>query len=366
MIPAAQDLTNIVRQFAMEGKVAEVRPLGAGHINDSYFVRTQDTAPDYVLQRINHHIFKDVAALQNNIRRVTEHIRHKLAAQNATDIDRKTLTVVPATTGALYYQCADGNYWRLMVYIANSKSVEDLSPTLAFLAGKAFGNFQYMLSDLPAPPLSETIPNFHNMETRLATFHEAVKNNRAGRLGNVQYMVDEVERRADSMCRAEQLHRSGKLPKRINHCDTKVNNMLFDAADDTVLCVVDLDTVMPGFVVSDFGDFMRTGGNNGKEDDDNLNQVFFRMEIFEAYTKGYLETAGNFLTPLEISLLPFGAQLLTYMQTVRFFTDYLDGDTYYKIHSPEHNWQRTKAQFKLLQSIEEHTPQMEAFITNLM
>jgi Ser/Thr protein kinase RdoA (MazF antagonist) len=359
------NLKNIVNEFAVKGKVEEVKPLGAGHINDSYMVRTQGDAPDYVLQRINHHIFKDVDALQNNIKRVTDHIRKKLLEKNEPDVTRKVLALTPTTQGALYYRSPEGDYWRVMPYIANSKSLDEVSSKLSFLAGRAFGNFQSMLADLPAPPLVETIPNFHNIESRLATFREAVKNNLAGRLAKVKDIVAEIEKRADEMCKAEQLHRDGKLPKRINHCDTKVNNILFDGDTDEVLCVVDLDTVMPGFVVSDFGDFMRTGANHGKEDDENLDNVFFRMDIFEAYAKGYLETAKGFLTPLEVELLPFGAKLLTYMQTVRFLTDYLDGDTYYKIKHPEHNLQRTKAQLKLLLSIEESYPKMLELIRSL-
>ncbi|MDR3367390.1 MAG: aminoglycoside phosphotransferase family protein [Prevotellaceae bacterium] len=360
------NLEDIVGKFAVEGKVEEVKPLGAGHINDSYMVRTQGGAPDYVLQRINHHIFKDVDALQNNIKRVTDHIRQKLAAQGEPDIARKVLALVPTAQGALYHRSPDGCYWRVMPYIAGSKSVDEVSPKLSFLAGRAFGQFQAMLADLPAPPLAETIPNFHNIEARLATFRQAVKSNLSGRLPKVESIVAEIEKRADDMCRVEQLHRDGKLPKRINHCDTKVNNILFDLATDEVLCVVDLDTVMPGFVVSDFGDFMRTGANHGKEDDENTDNVFFLMDIFEAYAKGYLETAKSFLTPLEVELLPFGAKLLTYMQTVRFLTDYLDGDAYYKIKHPEHNLQRTKAQLKLLLSMEECYPKMLELIRSMI
>jgi Ser/Thr protein kinase RdoA (MazF antagonist) len=360
------NLVNIVNEFAVEGEVDEVKPLGAGHINDSYVVRAQGVAPGYVLQRINHSIFKDVDALQGNIKRVTDHIRKKLAEKSEPDLTRKALTLVPTTQGALYHRSADGSCWRLMLYIANSKSLDEVSPALSFLAGRAFGSFQAMLSDLPAPPLAETIPNFHNIESRLATFREAVKNNLAGRLSKVGYMVDEIEKRSDEMCVIERLHRSGKLPKRINHCDTKVNNILFDRDTDEALCVVDLDTVMPGFVMSDFGDFIRTGANHGKEDDENLDNVFFLMDIYESYARGYLETAKCFLTPLEVTLLPFGAKLLTYMQTVRFFTDYLDGDAYYKIKRPEHNWQRAKAQLKLLQSMEENFPKMLNFISAML
>ena len=211
--------------------------------------------------------------------------------------------------------------------------------------------------------LGETIPNFHNMEFRLEQFHDAVKSNAAGRLDEVKDLIEEIEKRAEAMCIQERLYREGKLKKRTNHCDTKVNNMMFDAKTDKVLCVIDLDTVMPGFVLSDIGDFIRTGANTGAEDDENLDNVNVNMDIFKAYTRGYMEKAKSFLTPMEITLLPYGGRLLTYMQTVRFLTDYINGDTYYKIHSPKHNLIRTKAQFKLLQSLEAHTDEMDAFMS---
>ena len=255
------------------------------------------------------------------------------------------------------------NYWRMTLMISDSKTFDAITPEYAYFAGKAFGNFQSMLSDIPGEPLGETIPNFHNMEFRLEQFREAVKINAAGRLIEVEGMVSEIEKRADKMCQCERLFREGKLPKRINHCDTKVNNILFDV-EGKVLCVIDLDTSMPGFVMSDFGDFMRTAGNKGKEDETDLNKVSFNMEIFKSYSKGYLESARSFLTAIEIQLLPFGAKLLTYMQITRFLADYLNGDTYYKISNTLHNLQRTKAQFKLLQSMEIHYADMQSFISS--
>jgi Ser/Thr protein kinase RdoA (MazF antagonist) len=345
-------LKAIIDRFDAKGSVRSIKPLGAGHINDSYKVLTApDSAADYVLQRINHHIFKNVEALQHNIFRVTAHIREKLAARGVADLHNRVLRLIPAKDGKLFHQDENGNYWRLLYFISDSISYEEVTAVLSEQAGLAFGDFQAMLADLPGEPLTETIPNFHNMESRLATFRQAVKDNKAERLQKMQQMVDEIEKRAEEMCLPERLHREGQLPKRINHCDTKVNNVLFDR-NGNVLCVVDLDTVMPGYVLSDFGDFMRTGANTGAEDDANLDNVSLNMDIFKAYTKGYLAKAKPFLLPVEIDHLAFGAKLLTYMQTVRFFADYLDGDLYYKIHSPEHNRIRTMAQFKLLQDME--------------
>jgi Ser/Thr protein kinase RdoA (MazF antagonist) len=349
----------IVVQF-VSGKDIQATPLGAGHINDSYKVSVD--GKEYVLQRINHAIFKNVSELQDNILRVTSHIKSKLMGKGEGDFERKVLNLIPTKDGKLYYPDEDGNYWRLMDFINDSQSFDSINPELAEKAGEAFGEFQNMLADIPGEPLYETIPNFHNMESRLETFRESVRNNLAGRLSKVQNLVAEIEKRAEEMCIPEKLHREGKLPKRTNHCDTKVNNVLFDSRNKEVLCVVDLDTVMPGYVLSDFGDFIRTGANNGEEDDTNLDRVSINLPVFEAYTKGYLKTAKGFLTEVEINHLALGAKLLTYMQTVRFLTDYLDGDTYYKIKNPQHNLERSLAQFKLLQSMEEHFSQMQEIV----
>jgi Ser/Thr protein kinase RdoA (MazF antagonist) len=352
-------LKNIVSQFTGSDKNITVEPLGKGHINDSYKATADNKA--YVLQRVNHYIFKNVPELQNNILRVTNHIRAKLQEKGVTDLNRRVLTIVPTLNGELFYKDDEGNYWRVYDFIENGKSYDEINPELAYRAGLAFGDFQKTLADLPGGPLFETIPNFHNMESRLETFRQAVKDNKSGRLAEVSDLVAEIEARAAEMCKAEQMHREGKLPKRTNHCDTKVNNVIFDE-NDQVLCVVDLDTVMPGYVLSDFGDFIRTGANNGAEDDKNLDNVSVNLDIFEGYTKGYLENAASFLTDIEIENLAFGAKLLTYMQTVRFFADYLDGDLYYKIAYPEHNLVRTKAQFKLLQSLEENFEKMQEIV----
>ncbi len=354
-----KNLSNIVSQFKTEGTVQEITPLGAGLINDTYKVTTTETTtPDYVLQRINHAIFQDVEMLQNNIDAVTRQIRKKLVEQGENDIDRKVLHFIEGNDGKTYW--FDGNnYWRMMTFIPRAKTYEAVTPEYSYYAGKAFGDFQSKLADIPET-LGETIPDFHNMEFRLKQLRDAVAANAAGRLDEVKYYIDEIEKRADEMCKAERLFREGKLPKRVCHCDTKVNNMMFDE-EGKVLCVIDLDTVMPSYIFSDYGDFLRTGANTGDEDDKDLDRVSFNMEIFKAFTKGYLEGA-TFLTPIEIENLSYAAALFPYMQCVRFLADYINGDTYYKIKYPEHNLVRTKAQFKLLQSVEEHTEEMKSFI----
>ena len=355
-----EQLMAILKQFAIDEDMVSAVPFGNGHINDTLKVTNSKGEIKYILQRINHHIFTNVDMLQNNIFTVTSHIREKLVARGEQDVDRKVLTFIPAKDGKLYHFDGD-SYWRVCLFIPRSKSFEEVTPQLSYEAGKAFGDFQTMLSDLPADALGETIPNFHNMEFRLKQFRDAVEANAAGRLEEVKDLVAEIEKRAKDMCIQEELYREGKLKKRTNHCDTKVNNIMFDE-EGKVLCVIDLDTVMPGFVLSDIGDFIRTGANTGAEDDENLDNVEVNLEIFEAYTHGYMETAKAFLTPQEIKLLPYGGRLLTYMQTVRFLTDYINGDTYYKIHSPKHNLIRTKAQFKLLLSLEAHAPEMDGFM----
>jgi serine/threonine protein kinase len=359
-----KDLASITSHFSTEGTADTIEPIGNGLINDSYKVTTKEKdSPDYVLQRINHTIFQNVDLLQNNIEAVTAHIRKKLIQRGEQDIDRKVLTFIPATDGKRYW--FDGeNYWRMMKFIPDAVTYETVNPHYSYCAGLAFGDFQAMLIDIPVQ-LGDTIPNFHNMEFRLKQLREAVRDNIAGRLSEVQYYVDEMEKRAGEMCKAERLHREGKLPKRISHCDTKVNNMMFDN-EGNVLCVIDLDTVMPSFIFSDYGDFLRTAANTGNENDQDLSLVGFNMEIFKAFTKGYLESAKSFLTPVEKENLSYAAALFPYMQCVRFLADYINGDSYYKIKYPEHNLVRTKTQFKLLQSVEEHIPEMEQYIASCL
>lgn len=355
------DLKSILSHFDITVDDSAIKPLGNGLINDTFKVSTPDQeTPDYVLQRINHAIFTDVECLQHNIEAVTNHIRRKLTEKGTPDIRRRCLEFIKNTsTGKTYY--FDGeSYWRVMVFIPEAFTYETVNPEYSYYAGLGFGDFQSMLADIP-DRLEESIPDFHNMEFRLQQFSDAIRDNKAGRVEEVAGLIDELLKRADHACLAERLNREGKLPKRICHCDTKVNNMLFDA-EGNILCVIDLDTVMPAFVFSDFGDFLRTAANTGAEDDPDLDRVNFNMEIFDAFTKGYLEGAGAFLTDTEIDNLPYAAERFAYMQAIRFLTDYLNGDTYYKIKYPEHNLVRTKAQFKLLQSIESHLDQMKAVV----
>ena len=274
------NLNEIIGRFAIEGTVDAVKPLGNGLINDTYKVTTIGTDPDYVLQRINHHIFTDVEGLQRNIQAVTSHIRRKLEAEGASDIDRKVLAFVPLTDGSgkTYYYDADADaYWRMMVFIPDAVTKEAVTPESSRDCGRAFGQFEASLVDIDSE-LTESIPDFHNMEFRLKQLREAVEADPKGRVAEVKAELDDIFSHADEMTAAERLHREGKLPKRICHCDTKVNNMMFDK-EGNVLCVIDLDTVMPSYIFSDYGDFLRTGANKVAEDDPAIDKVEFDMDI---------------------------------------------------------------------------------------
>ena len=362
-----KDLISIAGRFDLKGEVEDIRPLGNGLINDTYKITTAGYAPDYVLQRINAAIFPDVEMLQRNIGAVTGHIRAKLTAAGEKDIERKVLEFISLKDSPKTY-CFDGkNYWRVSVFIRDAHTYETVDPKYSYFAGKAFGGFEAMLSDLKEE-IGEVIPNFHNIEFRLWQLAQAVKANKGGRLGphshELHAILEDIDLHGVEMCKGERLFREGKLPKRICHCDTKVNNMMFDD-EGKVLCVIDLDTVMPSFVFSDYGDFLRTGASTLPEDDPDIDGVDFRMDIFEAFTKGYLESTASFLTPVEKENLPYAACLFPFMQAVRFFADYIDGDLYYKTKYTEHNLVRTRNQMKLFHSALAKVPAMEEFIKSI-
>ena len=339
------DYKAVVSKFLIEGSIADIKPLGQGLINDTFKVTTAEPgAPDYVLQRINNAVFKDVELLQHNIEAVTRHLRQKQPGKTVLRFveteEGKTYTTWPTTDG----NTAETSYFRLSVFIPDTLTINEVNPTTSLAAGKAFGEFERLLTDLDEP-LGETIPDFHNMTLRYRQLNEAVSADAVGRVGQVADLLRLVEEHAEEMCQAERLHAEGLLPKRICHCDTKVNNMLFDQTGHP-LCVIDLDTVMPSFVFSDYGDFLRTAANTVAEDSPDIDRVAFRTDIYEAFTEGYLSEA-TFLTPLERAMLPFAARLFPFMQGVRFLADYINGDTYYKTSYPEHNLVRARNQFAL-------------------
>lgn len=356
------DFNVILNEFGIPASEYSVRPFGNGLINDTYLVYSENRHPAYMLQRINHNIFTDVDGLQSNIDKVTAHLRNKLIAEGEEDVDRRSLKFIKnPTTGKSYLKHND-LYWRISEYIPDSVTKENLSPENAYIVGKAFGEFEANLTEL-AGDLVETIKDFHNMEFRLQQLNEALEADPLGRKESVAHLVNLILAKADKMTQAEKLFREGKLSKRVCHCDTKLNNILFDK-EDNVLCVIDLDTVMPSFIFSDFGDFLRYAANTAEEDASDLSRVDFNLDMFKYFAEGYLESA-TFLTDLEKEMLPYAAELFPYMQAVRFLADYINGDTYFKIAYTDHNLVRAKAQMRLFECAEAKEGEMAKIIKEL-
>jgi Ser/Thr protein kinase RdoA (MazF antagonist) len=357
------NLQTITGHFTIQGTLNSVFPYGSGHINDTYKVETVEAdCHNYILQRINHKIFKNVPGLMDNIDRVTRHIRMKLENTPGADPNRLGLTLIPTHDGKVFYQDPDGNFWRMYLFIEDNRSYDIVdTPEKAFEGGRMFGNFQSMIADLPGAPLHETIPDFHNIDMRLETLRKTIERDPAGRASLVTAEAGFVWERAGEMGTILHLGQQGLIPQRITHNDTKFNNVLLDK-DDKGLCVIDLDTVMPGYVLYDFGDSIRTSTNTGAEDDADLSKVEMDVNLFEAYTKGFLQETRSTLTPTELEYLPLAGKLFPYIIGVRFLTDYVDGDNYFKIKHKHHNLQRARAQFKLLQSMEYQFSQMKAVV----
>lgn len=366
IIMSNTNFINIVSRFSINGGAGDVTPFGSGHINDTYLVKnTATTQPDYLLQRINHHVFKNVPGLMLNFRLATEHIRAKLQAAGSLDIDQKVVTLIPTLEGDYFIKDEEGNYWRMCLFIPNTRSYDLVTTTTqAYEGGRGFGQFQTMLADMDASNLIETIPDFHHIISRLEKFETAVKADQFGRAKEVENEMDFIRQRTEAMSTIIKLGREGKIPLRVTHNDTKFNNVLLNEADEAQ-CVIDLDTVMPGYVAYDFGDAVRTIINTAKEDEADLDKINLNIPLFEAFVKGYLQEAGSILTPAEIGSLLAGGLLLPYIQGVRFLTDYLEGDHYFKTKFPEHNLQRTRAQFKLVSRMEENYEQLNLIINNM-
>lgn len=361
------DLRKIFECFNAEGTYLKGEPYGSGHIHDTFRVETAEKeADDYILQKLNNRIFRNIPELQHNIERVTVHLRNKLASIPGSDIKRECLRLIPARNNKSWITDENGNFWRMYIFISNHRSYNIVdTPDKAFEGGKAIGRFQAMLADLPGEPLYETIPFFHDIEKRLETFNRTIQENPAGRAGNVASEIDFVRQRAEEMKIILRLGREGKIPLRITHNDTKFNNILLDE-NDKALCVIDLDTVMPGYVHYDFGDSIRTAANKAAEDEKELSKVKMDITLFEAYAAGYLSETKNTLNDFEKEYLAFAPRLLTYTIAVRFLTDYIDGDNYFKIHHEHHNLQRARAQFRLVESMEEQYEEMRRIIGRLI
>ena len=360
-----QQINHFLISFGRTEKMAEWKPFGHGHINDTFLVRTAgNNSPDFILQRKNHYVFKDVPGMLNNIILATDHIRAKLVASGETDPDRRVMKYLSAPNGKYYVLDETGNYWTLFLFIRDSHGIEEVTnPGQAFTAGKAFGRFQLELSDLDSSSLIETIPNFHNGKYRFQQFTDAISRNSAGRRTEMQPVIDHLLNRADEMLKLQNWLDRGELPLRITHNDTKINNILFDHQNN-ILCIIDLDTVMPGSILFDFGDAIRTLGNSAAEDEADLSKIHFQTAYFEAFTNGYLSECSRFLTPLEKESLVYSCRYMVWEQAIRFLSDYLNGDTYYKIAYPEHNKTRTLSQLRYLEVLEENSDAMVQIVDN--
>ena len=358
-----ENLREIASHFALEGPVTAIDSLGEGFINDTFIVRTEADAPDYILQRKNKAVFPDVPAMMDNIRRVTEHIRRGVIAAGG-DPRREVMTVVPAKDGHLYHVDAEGEYWAATVFIDDTIAYNKAdSPELARKGGEGIGKFQSQLDDF-TEPLAETIKGFHNIRHRFGQWDAALARDAAGRRIHLAEEIGWIESRRAEMLSFWSKVEDGTIPTRVTHNDTKINNILFDR-QGRVLCVIDLDTVLRSPCFNDFGDAIRTYANHGREDDENLDDVWLDMTMSRGFAEGYLSEARAFLTPAETDALAFSVRYITYEQVLRFLMDYLDGDTYYKIKSPDHNLVRTRAQYALLRSAEERYDAMRAIVAEL-
>ena len=350
------DLNNILRHFNIE---LDVTSYGNGHINDTFLC---DCDPKYILQRINKEVFKNPPQVMENIAAVTEHLVKKIT-QAGGDPNKETLQIVKTVDGENYYKSADGEYFRMYVFVDDTATKEVAeTPNDLYQAAKAFGKFQNMLSDFPAQTLFETIPDFHNTKKRIDTFKEIVAADKFDRLKNVKDEVNYALSLVDEMGIVVDLLESGEIPLRVTHNDTKLNNVLFDAKTDTAQCVIDLDTVMPGSLLYDFGDALRFGASSGTEDEKDLSKIYFDLEKFKAFTEGFLEELSTSITPKEVELLAFSAKLLTYECGIRFLGDYLNGDVYFKIHHEGHNLDRARTQLKLVWDMSEKMDKMNKIV----
>lgn len=352
------DIEFIADSFNLGGSYIGYKVKNDGHINSTYVISFEDSegcSKKYTLQKINTYVFKDPDKLMSNIVGVTSHIKNKL-----DDYERRTLNFLPAKDGKYYVVDPNGDCWRCYDYIDNAYTCNIIDSAEVFYnAGKSFGNFQKLLSDYPIDKLFETIPKFHDTYSRFNDFLKAVERDASGRASSVKDEIQFVlDREADTKVLLAELEKN-ELPLRVTHNDTKLNNILFDSETNEGICIIDLDTVMPGLSLYDFGDSLRFGANTASEDEKDLSKVSLSLELYEAYTRGYLSTAKNSLTEKEMFYLPFSAKLMTLECGMRFLTDYLDGDVYFKTDYPEHNLVRCRDQFKLVADIEKKYEQMQ-------
>jgi len=363
-----QQLQEISKKFQIYGEILHAEPCKIGHINETY-TATYDqggTRVRYIHQKINQNVFKDPEAVMDNVVRVTSHLRSKLMEEKTGDITRRALTVVPTRAGHSFFRNRAGDYWRTFVFIEGEQTFEAVqSPSQAYQAGFAFGEFQRLLSDLPGARLHETIPHFHNTRLRFGVLQEAIQADHYNRAVVAKAEIEtalKLEPMVDVLLSA--LSR-GELPERVTHNDTKFNNVMMDVVSGQAMCVVDLDTVMPGLIHYDFGDMVRTTTSPTVEDELDLAKVELQMPMFESLARGYLAGCAGFLTPAEKSFLAFSGKLITFTIGIRFLTDFLNGDKYFRVHRPQHNLDRCRTQLKLVQSIAQQEEAMQKLVDTL-
>ena len=362
MTSLKHDVRAVARHFQLRGDFLDAAPYGSGHINDTYCVVVDQggSRVRYIFQRINHNVFKTPVALMENVQRVTSHLAAKVAG--LPDGSRRVLTLVPACDGRAWHVDPDGNHWRVYIFIEKARTYDSVeSEKQAFQAAKAFGQFQKLLADLPAPRLHDTIPDFHHTPRRFAALEAAIQSDSANRAKLAKPEI-EFALRHKAMCG---VLLDAKLPERVTHNDCKFNNVMLDDTTGEGVCVIDLDTVMPGLALYDFGDMVRTTTSPAKEDERDLTKVKMQFPMFEALARGYLSSAAETLTPAEIKLLPGAGKLITFEIGIRFLTDFLSGDVYFKVHREGHNLDRCRTQFKLVESIEQQEVQMSKLVETI-
>jgi Ser/Thr protein kinase RdoA (MazF antagonist) len=363
----ALNVANIISKFQITGDLLAVQPHGTGHINRTFLICLKQPDGDtkyLIMQHINHHVFEEPEKMMANIERITAHLKQKIR-HSGGDPSRETLTFIPTKNGRSYHKTPDGEYWRLEWFIDNAHTYTH-APTLThyYEAAYAYGRFQAMLSDFPIDQLHETIPDFHHTEKRLIGLETAVSQDKAHRTQSVTTEINFICKRAHLAPILTTLQASGQIPLRVTHNDTKLDNIMFDRQTGKGICVIDLDTVMPGIPLFDFADAVRSSTNRAAEDEPNITQVTFDLKIYEKLAHGFLDATRHHLTSLEIDHLAFAARLIVYEQAIRFLTDYLNGDTYYKITQPQQNLHRTRTQIKLLQLMEDNQTKMESIINS--
>lgn len=357
-------LLDVSRQFQIHGEILHAEPCKVGHINETY-TATYDqggTQVRYIHQRINHEVFKDPAGVMDNLMRVTTHLRRKLAEAGVKDLTRRALTVVPTHDGASFHKTREGEYWRTFVFIERVRTFEAVETVAqAFEAGRAFGEFQSLLVDLPGKRLAETIPHFHHTRRRFDAMIAAANADKANRATTAKPEIEWAQKQENAVDTVLNALAKKRIPERITHNDTKFNNVMLDLETRKAMCVVDLDTVMPGTPLYDFGDMVRTTTSPTMEDELDLSKVKMQMPMFKALARGYLGTAGKFLTKNERALIAFSGRLITLTIGLRFLTDFLNGDVYFRVHRPQHNLDRCRTQFRLVESIARQEEAMQKF-----